>query len=206
MVKLIVGLMFIGSVANATLKIAVIDSGLNGRSDKLCSTGHYDFIADKAGVGVDKLGHGTKIVKAIETYAKGDYCIVVLKVFPEPSKDLVDRAVTYAVAQGATVINMSIQGDRFLLAEYLAMRDATVKGVKIFIAAGNVGMDLDQNCETYPACYNLKNTVVVGSIGNNKVNHGSIVTENEDYCFENLCGTSLSTAIATGKYIRSVNE
>jgi subtilisin family serine protease len=206
MKTIILGLMLITSVAHATIKVAVIDSGLNGRSNKLCSTGHYDFIAEKAGVGVDKLGHGTKVVRAIQTYATGDYCLVILKVFPETNKDLVDRAVIYAVSIGATVINMSMQGDVFLLNEYFAMRDATVKGVKIFIAAGNDGLNLDQFCGTYPACYNLKNTVVVGSTGNNKMNHGSIITENENYCFEKLCGTSLSTAIATGKYIRSVNE
>lgn len=203
---IIAGLMLFSCIASAQVRVAVIDTGYNGK-DHLCATGHYDFINHKAEVGVDERQHGTVVAHAIEKYASGNYCLVVLKVFTRNTVSLFDiiNAIHLATAQKVDVINLSISGGTFNAEEYNAIATATRSGIKVFIASGNDSKNLDKNCDVFPACYHIKGVTVVGSLGSDtKANYGYVVTQKESYCFEGICGTSMSTGIAAGKYIKEL--
>jgi hypothetical protein len=76
-------------------------------------------------------------------------------------------ALDEAIAQGARVVNMSFsyRGDlhpSVAFLEKVLMANAYKKGVVFVAAAGNAGKNLDKE-PLYPARYDLKNLVVVGS-------------------------------------------
>lgn len=207
---LLLVIIFLVSLAEAkTLRVAVIDTGYSGQTTRLCADGQFDFVFDSPTVGKDRVGHGTKVINAIERYAgKSAYCILAYRVFGDESfLPPVAVAVNYAVAHGATVINLSLEGPTASLEETTAISLALKRGVTVLVAAGNEGKNLDINCNVYPACYHLKGLQVIGSWANVKRakhgNTGKIITQHEDYCFEGTCGTSLSTAIATGKFLKN---
>ncbi len=202
-----------------TVKVAVIDTGYNGDPSHLCKEGHYNYINHKEEIGQDQIGHGTFVATAIKEYAgdKVDYCIVVLKVFGKPGKKLPDGteesaeynggipdAVQYAAGIGAKVINMSLSGEGNIVREQVALIEAVHKKAVIFVSAGNKYLNLDIKCNTYPACYKIPGVFVVGATDDNgKVmgNNGSIIDENEAWEYQGMIGTSMSTAIATGKFV-----
>lgn len=191
-----------------TLRVAVIDSGYAGDTAHLCPRGNFDFTTGKAQVGADTIGHGTTVVHAINTYAKGaDYCILVYKVFgAKPFAPATAQAILYATAQNADIINLSMEGPGPVTNEARALFFFLSKGKKVFAAAGNGNKNLDVKCDVYPACYRLKGMRVVGSkplAERPTGNTGAVVYQKEEFCFEGLCGTSLSTAIATGKYVQT---
>lgn len=200
------GLVFalITSNALATTRVAVLDTGYDGTSSKLCATGHYDFIMNREGIGNDanKDKHGTHVANAIiANAADADFCVVIYKVFGG-SKSNIPKAIERAVKNEIRILNLSFTGEKRDSREVQALAKARIKGV-VFTASGNEGKDLDKKCDVYPACYKDLALRVVGSY-NPKANHGKIVEHWEDWCFEGLCGTSLSTGIATGKYIKEM--
>lgn len=204
----IVGLlMCISTVAHAKMqRVAVIDSGYNGKRANICKWGSYDFTTGEFGVGKDVIPHGTNVTNTIATGNK-DYCIMVLKIFHNGHNyiNYIPAAVYRAVNEGATVINMSLEGQKFDKQEYEAISYAVSKGVKVFVASGNDSQNLDLMCDIYPACYRIPGVVVVGTYEKHtKGNEGSVVTQQEAWCSEGLCGTSLSTAIATQKYLKGL--
>lgn len=195
------------SIAEAKqLKVAVIDTGYNGLNTHLCADGHFDFIKARPEAAKDIIGHGTQVTNAIQTYAKdSNYCVLVYRVFAKaPYYPRVPEAVMYAIAHHADIINLSLEGPTFAPDEFLAIKRALAKGIEVYVAAGNGNKNLDFKCNVYPACYKVKGLTVVGSTpvkGRRTGNTGNIVSQKEDSCFGGLCGTSLSTGIATGKFI-----
>lgn len=194
-----------GLMAEAkTIKIAVIDTGLTP-AIQTCPDGSYDFITDKPGVGIDTVGHGTAMAKIIKNFAgKKDFCLISYKVFDGMNGNsiYIHRAIEMAIEDHVDIINMSLTGPEYDKGEYFALKKAVAAGIKIFIASGNDKKNLNKVCDTYPACYKGINFVVVGTsdIGT-KANYGTVISQKEYFCSEHLCGTSISTAIATGKYI-----
>jgi subtilisin len=193
------------------LKVAVIDSGYNStKGIVLCNSGHYDFITNTQTIGKDNLGHGTVVSGIIASYALKNYCLVEYKVFGKNDSvklNAVAKAINMATDQGVDVINLSIQGSFNSIVEYNALKRAANSGIKIFIAAGNEKKDLDKICDTYPACYIGINFVIVGSLDlNTAANYGSVVKQREHFCSNNMCGTSMSCAIAAGKYVNWNNK
>lgn len=205
--KLLILSLLVGISAQAkTTIVAVIDTGYRGATTHLCPTGSFDFVDGKAQVGLDTWGHGTKVIGAIEANAKNsDYCIQVYKVFGTLTPaNLIVRAINLAAEHHVNVLNLSFEGQSPMATEKAAIAYALSIGIKVFVAAGNEGLNLDAKCGAYPACYGLKGMNIIGSKpikGRNTGNHGHIVTQKEEFCFDGTCGTSLSTAIATGKYI-----
>ncbi len=201
------------------VRVAVIDSGYNGDRKHLCPDGHYDFIAGTPTVGRDQQGHGTNVVSAIIEYGeKANYCILVFKVFGKAGKkgyggrpDVpvehngdIPKAIYMALNNGVKVINMSLDGEAPFETERAALIEARRQTALVFVAAGNSGLDLDIRCASYPACYKIPGVVVVGGEtmwGKREGNKGTIVDEYEDWCYNDMCGTSMSTAIATGKFV-----
>jgi hypothetical protein len=209
----------IGCITHAMTTIAVLDTGYSGTTKKLCSVGHYDATTNTDNVGYDYHGHGTRVVKTIEANASGEYCFYIIKVFGNNKNNMdveFDRAYEHLLKLRPNVINLSMSGNDFRRKEFQVLKTLSKDGSIIFIAAGNTETDLDTKCDVYPACYNLKNKVVVSSkpmcsVHHTKpgrlkytTGHGMVVDAYEEYCEDQLCGTSISTAIATGKYIKSL--
>lgn len=211
----IIGCLLFSCNAFGYTKVAVIDTGANvSQLSKvsLCKTGHYDFTTDTNSIGYDSLNHGTHIVQTIADYAKHNYCIVIYKVFDQKtiSSSVIIKALAKAIDDNVDVINMSIASDRdfraFDINEYTKIWQAYIRGIKVYAAAGNNSGDLTDNCNVYPACYNIINITTVGSYSlfSNKGNYGKPVDRFEKYCYKGICGTSISAAVATGKYIRGL--
>lgn len=202
----IIGLLIFASVAHAERRVAVIDSGYSGKA-KICTFGSYDFIENKYGIGKDLIGHGTTIANTIVD-GNSKYCLVILRVFSNgqmQGPNLIPSAIFRAISEHVNVINLSLEGYIYDAAEFVAIKYAISKGIKVFVASGNDNRNLDLMCNIYPACYHIPGLVVVGTYEKGKVgNVGSVVTQQEAWCSDSACGTSLSTAIATRKFLKGL--
>lgn len=205
------------------IKIAVIDSGYTKQFNqtlqpRLCFDGHYDFIDKKSGVGEDTVGHGSNIVYTItKKVSHKNYCLMIYRVFSNkggsPATVTAD-AINLAVKNGAKVINLSIgTSANYSQQEQSAIQAAAYSGVKMFVAAGNNKLNLNEVCTTYPACYASsctpvleENFIVVGAleVSGQKApysNSGSIVKRWYYGVSMGLKGTSQATAYATSEYV-----
>lgn len=205
------------------LTVVTFDTGISHTSDKvsLCSTGHKNF----DGLNLEDVhGHGTNVSAIIQRYAKDSkYCQKIVKFYHYVPKSGITfrrkylKALSYSIALKPTLINMSLNGEVAIVDEYMYFKIAKKLHVTIVTAAGNDNLKLDIKCKkAFPACYNLSNIIVVGSIDSNKnitqfSNYGEIVDlyynginvyGGERY----LSGTSQSAAIASGKIIRFLSN
>lgn len=208
------------SYAKDTLRVGVIDSGLDINdprlSSHLCSTGHKDF----TGTGLqDNHGHGTHVVGLIQKYAKNaNYCIIILKYWDNNAKDpstYYIRALKEASRLGAKIVNSSGGGAGFIEQEYRTIKSHP--NTTYIMAAGNDGLELREGtCGYFPACYRLPNIIAVGALARgagtlDSSNYGPYVDaweigdevvstwpNNETHA---LSGSSMATAIRTGKLI-----
>ncbi len=154
-------------------KIAVIDSGYDPSranvATNLCKTGHYDFFTRTANVNWYH-PHGTKVIDVLSERLKDiDYCLIILQVYtitrpdgPYTDANDVAKAINDAVGLGVTAINISMSGAQYSSAEATALKNAEKVYLPIFISAGNKSKNLNAHCDTYPACYENKNILVVG--------------------------------------------
>lgn len=218
--------LFLVSSANAkTLKIAVVDSGLDFTDTRLnshlCPTGHKDFTGEGL---TDTVGHGTAMASLIEQYAMdGDYCLVIYKYYSSTVLGLINLsrevdALRYAAKNGVVLVNLSGGGPEFDEREFLAIRDNP--NTLFVVSAGNDGKDLDiSGNEYYPASYYLPNESIIGNISNSyqrssTSNYGTkvsmveigenVIVPSINGGYTTMSGTSISTAIFTGKLIRKV--
>jgi subtilisin family serine protease len=156
-------------------KIAVIDTGyqadLASVPAKLCDSGHYDYGARSAALGC-VAPHGVQIASLIaENLRDVDYCLIIYqtavlnqKKMPELAKTDIANAVNSAIGEGVVAINLSVAiKDQPSMEERQALEFAAEAGIAVFIAAGNIGQDLDKTCDVYPACYKLPHEIVVGA-------------------------------------------
>ena len=204
------------------IKVAVIDSGFNTEYTskvKLCSTGHTDFTGEGF---KPNSWHGTHVSGLIEIWAnKANYCQIILKYYITGQesekitlKNMV-KAINKAIELKVDVINISGGGNNPDLNEYNAIKTALDKGIKVIVAAGNQGRNLHKKCNYFPACYNDGRIIVVGNIDNKgsrapSSNHGgtidAYVTGVSIHSINDIIatGTSQSTAIYTGTFIRGM--
>lgn len=199
-------------------RIVILDTGLDLNDARfeghICTTGHKDF----TGQGLhDYHGHGTHVAGLVMQYAKNsDYCLIIVKYFVDDghNNNRYIKALNYASSLNPSAINYSGEGPGFSSLEWSII--SMHPNVQYIVAAGNEGVNMDntENC-TYPACYNLKNVVVVGNSLNGKPhsssNYGNVVKHWEEGMyvsstmpggsFGTMSGTSMSCAIHTGKYI-----
>lgn len=223
--KYLFSLLLFTSLSEAKpFKVAVIDSGLDGRYQStlpLCPEGHKSFTAsswDKDGVH----SHGTNIAMTIHKHAGTlpNFCLLIIKVLsnidPIIQRNPLPDAIDYAIEQGASIINISISGQVSDHNEKVAIQRALNNDIVILVAAGNNDLNLDIDCIIYPACYKFtKNKEGFGVIGNYmepgvrqpNSNTGKVVTKWElgtDIRTKDLVmtGTSQATAVATGKLTR----
>lgn len=210
-------LLCVSTIGNSSpITIALLDSGINSGnpeiSKHLCKQGHKDFTNTNL---EDSVGHGTfmalMIIRNIKTV---DYCIINVKYHKSDSNniDTYIRALRYLRNISPSIVNFSGGGDNFLSEEY-----EVIRGTKslFIVAAGNKSRNIDTN-PFYPASYNIKNLIVVGALDEKgalqvhsdygkKVNYYELGENVLGYIHKGtpqyMSGTSVSTAIFTGKYV-----
>lgn len=217
-----------------TIKIAIIDSGLDITDRRfeghLCSTGSKSFVVNPkltdAQNLLDRNGHGTAIASIIQTYAgDSNYCFMVYKYFSSSLSGIVNlaneiKAIRQATEDGADIVNISGGGPQFSEDESLAIKDNP--DVVFVVAAGNEGKNTDlPGNEFYPASYGYANEYVVGALGvdgkrlsssnyGKKVDNYELGEKVHVYIpydqSTTMSGTSMSTAIKTGKLINEISK
>jgi len=174
----------------------------------------------------DNHGHGTHIAGIIGAEGGNNFGItgiaskvslMVLKYYdpryPSNNLDNTIKALKYATAMNAQIINYSGGGLDYSQPEYEAIRTARSKGILMIAAAGNEHSNSDQR-KYYPANYDLDNIISVTAINpqlqvlsssNYGVQTVDIAAPGEDIystlpgnVFGTLTGTSQATAFVTG--------
>ena len=199
------------------VKVAVIDTGYSEINHfpvevPLCKGDHYDFNTRKKQIAPDLHGHGTAMA-SIVAYSVGNntsgYCVVVYNVTVRGQilAKAIAMAIYKATLSGVKVINISMEGRKHNIHEENALRYAASKGVRIFVAAGNSKINLNELCAAYPACYkSIRNLTVVGAYDEyaNRAsysNYGRNVTWMPGKVL-GVSGTSAASAYAAGQYIK----
>lgn len=170
---------FVGPPAPAPkmFVVAIIDTGIDEellKTDTFCKEGHKDFT--NTGI-ADRHGHGTHISGLIDQYARNyifspnkdpkplydiklNYCQIVLKFFNTNDSsvnhlDNTRKALRYAIDMKVDMINYSAGGTESDSKERELVIEALNKGIKVVVAAGNEGSDIDKN-KYYPAMYDSR--------------------------------------------------
>lgn len=171
---------------NRNVVVAVIDTGLDSQHKDLSRnvwkspTGNFygwNFVNDQPNP-TDDHGHGTHvagIIGAVANPASGvggvaqKVSIMAVKYYSDANPGAVNlrntvKAIEYAIANGAKIINYSGGGPEFSEDEYLAIKKAEAKGILFVAAAGNDRRDTDlvQNYY-YPSAYRLSNILSVAA-------------------------------------------
>jgi serine protease len=137
----------------------------------------YNFVSN-TGNPADDNGHGTHVAGIIG--AVGDngvgvsgvdwhVQIMALKFLDAGGSGYMSdavRALNFAVAHGAKIVNASFAGGGYDPAMATALANARAKGVIVVAAAGNDGTDNDANL-VYPANYSGDNVVSVAAVDQN---------------------------------------
>lgn len=208
------------SFAKEPIKVVIMDTGLDIKDNRftLCENIiGLDFTNQGL---MDVMGHGTHIAGIIKKYAgDSNYCFIIMKYYSDiQTKDENLKAITSSLKMIKYIhpdfVNFSGGGPNYEKKEYDLIKD--MPNVKFVVAAGNENINLDEDCDYYPACYKLPNIIVVGSLDTNKrkaktSNYGNIVNfweigqhvkstlpnDREGY----MSGTSMATAVRTGKLV-----
>lgn len=212
MKKILILLTFLCSfnaLAETLVKVAVIDTGLDMKYSKsvpLCRDGHKDFTGEGLN---DNNGHGTNIVGLIvNSYKPTGYCIVLIKAFSrDPQVQYVTQALEYAEQIQANIINLSGGGPNPIKREREVVMRLLDKNIILSVAAGNDNVNLDEDCNYYPACYDPRIYVVGNS--NGRSNYGKVVDiwyngQNKTEFGVTRSGTSQSTAQFTSQLLKTV--
>lgn len=207
--------------AESRVKIAVIDTGLIISKDivpYMCRLQHQDF----TGTGLyDTIGHGTNVSYLIAKRIDPEkHCLLILKWYSpylnENTKiNNLIRALAYSISQNVNVINLSMYGPSPVPSEKLLIRHALERGIILVVSAGNDGVDLDKNCNAYPACYGFKhdNFFIVANYEKNRktpfTNYNGPVNVKENGQNQEgggfvMSGTSMSCGVFTGKLINKI--
>lgn len=199
----------------AKQKVIIIDTGLNPDpilSKFVCGEGIIDFTGEGTN---DYDGHGTNIAGIITNgLDPNKVCIIPVKFWPrdvnprKTNKNYLE-AMVYAYQHRAyDYLNLSLNGSMPVEFERVALQFITNRGILVAAAAGNSGINLDNNCAAYPACYlGLKNFYVIGSHLPFS-NYGKVVTHKfsgNNVCYGSVCrsGTSQSTAQFMNEVLKS---
>jgi major intracellular serine protease len=221
------GYNYVPKCRDSKIKVAIVDTGLDLNDKRfeghICATGHKNFSIDYSIN--DFMGHGTHVAGLIRKFAgEGEWCLLIYKTYSNsvPGPQNVENyyeGMLEAIRQGATIINYSAGGPVFNTMEYNLIKDNP--DVTFVVAAGNDGVNIDEDQNQYfPASYWLPNEVVVTGIGHygrpykssnySKV-HKTVAELGENVLsfmpngkYAYLSGTSMSTAIHTGKMVREM--
>lgn len=175
----------------------------------------------------DNSGHGSHVANSIaNSVHSSNLCFIIIKAFdpltPKYFKNHTSRTefeYLTTILKAGDIVNYSAGGEGNSDEEKQAIKELLQRGVKIFVAAGNEGKNLDKTCNYYPACYHLNGLNVIGNIYKNGYivetsnyngptteyeNGVNVISDNGTGMEIAMTGTSQATAKATGKYIRSL--
>jgi subtilisin family serine protease len=200
------------------VRIAILDTGFDAKELEhygvvLCPEA-YDAFAKKEGYGQDDVGHGTAMALIAARFAgASDYCIIGIKALVPPSEtfqtsvEAIVLGLTKALEYKADIISMSYGANNLILEERDSLQKLSAGGAIMFAAAGNDRVNLDEACVYFPACYKIPGLIIIGaqnSEGQKAMysNYGSVVNAWFPGEVQGLRGTSVSTAIAAGKYAK----
>ena len=209
-----------------TIKVAVIDTGADLEDPRLkyYICGSKDFTGD----GIkDVEGHGTHVLGSIIKYAgDSNFCLIVIKFYrlgmsSQVSYNAYLNALKYAFQQHPDIINVSAGGENWSEDE-LNIIQYNPK-IRVIAAVGNDSKNFEkEDFRYYPACFVMPNVIGVASVDKRgKIsgfsNYGKPcadkyeVGENvRSYAIGSgttvMSGTSMATAIVTGKLIREMSR
>ncbi len=173
---------------------------------------------------MDDHSHGTAIAGIINAQSNNQFGMIGLiskpRIIPirfmSPEGGRTDsaiKAIDYAASRGAKIINISWGGSKKSEPLFEIMQRCQEKGILFVIAAGNEGSNNDLT-PTYPANFELNNTLVVGAIDwrnspTNFSNYGkksvhlfapgeSILSSRLNHSFGYFSGTSFAAPIVSG--------
>ena len=184
------------------VKVAVIDSGVNGADTSL----------DVTGEGVSDLsGHGTLIANIIEDVTDNGADIISIKAFDKDGNGSIATlysAVKLAIENDVDIINLSATTGYKVKADCVvdAIKEATDKGIKVVCAAGNYSADTKDF-----ATANIKEADVVSAVNEDGSfadysNYGSTVDYSALGTYKRESGTSIATACVTAYMIKYGND
>jgi hypothetical protein len=191
------------------IKVAIIDTGISDiGTTHLCATGHKDFTGSGSIVDRHRFKHGSNIAAIIEEEAgPGNWCMVILKAYGGPAgMEAYLKALKYVEAQKFPITNISMSGLEPDATETAVLKRMLDAGQVIVVAAGNDSLDLNLNCNSYPACVD-KRLLVVSDMGLKTANKGGPVDlyvsgRHVKGAGVTLSGTSQSTAKVSGLIVR----
>lgn len=160
--------------------VAVIDTGVNSAHPDLNDnmTNGYDYI-DSDAYPYDLNGHGTHVAGTVAAEGNNNRGVTgmawnatimpirVLSASGSGSSSGIAYGILYAAANGADVINMSIQGTSYSQTIVDALSTARDNDVVVVVAAGNYSNNNDGGTHFYPCDYNLDNIVCVAATNQN---------------------------------------
>lgn len=145
---------FEASDTDRSITVAVVDSGIDG--DHPWLAGHiapngYDF-EDNDNYPEDGDGHGTHVAGTVVDCTQGlNVMILPVRVADDSGEGSlinVANGITYAVRQGAKVINLSMGGDHSITVDN-AINSAVASGSVVCIAAGNESQNTSRVCPAH---------------------------------------------------------
>lgn len=215
-------MLYLSKFTDKRKPVVVVDTGIDYRDSKispyLCVNGHKDYTGEGLN---DSLGHGTNVAwQIIKSFNKKKYCVLAIKYYPRSSmfssvnlkNEL--KGIEYAIEIKATLINFSGGGESYSADEDKVVTQALNFGIKVVVAAGNNGSNLNEVCNFFPACLKPnKNLYVIGSLSKEgkqmgHSNYGHAVTNwalgdsVEDQNGKPLTGTSQATAVFSGLLLK----
>ncbi|MCW2998857.1 MAG: family serine peptidase [Solirubrobacterales bacterium] len=151
----------------------VPDNGRDDDGDGYVDDVHGVDLVNGDGDPADDEGHGTHVAGIIAARANGggvvglapNAVLMPIKVLDNHrggNTDAVAEGIRYALAHGAQVINLSVNGPGPSTALRAAVAEATRAGVSIVASAGNDGIDLGLT-PSYPASYPDASVLPVGA-------------------------------------------
>ena len=215
-------MLYLSKFKDKRTPVVVIDTGINYKDKKiapfLCVNGHKDYTNEGL---FDYNGHGTNVAwQIIKSFNSKKYCVLSVKYYPKYSLHISDnlinelKGIDYAIEVGAVLINFSGGGESYSRNEDIVIKKALSSNVKIVVASGNNGANLDEKCNFFPACLKPhKNLHIVGALSKEGQrmkfsNYGHQVTEwaigesVEDQNGNPLSGTSQATAVVSGLLLK----
>jgi subtilisin family serine protease/archaellum component FlaF (FlaF/FlaG flagellin family) len=149
------------TTTGSAVKIAVIDTGVSIKGDLVGAVGGgYDFVNNDS-TATDDYGHGTTVASLIAARGNNGQGMagVCWQCQIQPVKVLdssgngydstIAKGITYAVQNGAKIINMSLGGPEYSQVLADAVAYANVNGVLVVAAAGNS----NTSAKSYPAAF-----------------------------------------------------
>jgi hypothetical protein len=208
------------SIQAKTIRVAIVDTGYSiVRTDyKQCDNGNLDRDFTQTSMN-DSIGHGNNILHIItKDLEKVDYCIIELKVLNEAQSYVslpYMNAMMHLLSLDVDIVNISMVGYNPNIIEEYAIKELLDKKVKVITAAGNEHLNLDTNCQAYPACVD-KRIISVGCLQDNNEhctfsNYGKYIKKwekgmNVEAGGQIMSGTSQATARTTNKMIRTMSK